>query len=111
MKKFCLACDLVDNPELINRYIDHHRNVWDEIKDAIKHAGILEMEIYQVRNRLFMIIETTDDFSFEAKEKLDSANVYVSRWETLMNEYQQPISGAPEGVKWVLMDRIFQLTE
>jgi len=35
------------------------------------------MEIYGISNRLFMIIETTDDFSFEKKAKMDADNSSV----------------------------------
>ena len=32
------------------------------------------MQIYNLIDRLFMIIETEDDFSFEKKKKMDSQN-------------------------------------
>jgi L-rhamnose mutarotase len=54
-----------------------------------------------------MTIETKDDFSFEAKASADLANPTVQKWEQLMWKYQQQIPHAPEGVKWVLMEKIF----
>lgn len=32
-----------------------------------------------------MIMETTDDFSFEKKKQADKANEKVAAWETLMS--------------------------
>ena len=56
MKRYCLAFDLKDDENSINAYDDYHTKVWPEIKDSLKEAGILDMEIYRTGNRLFMII-------------------------------------------------------
>jgi len=109
MNKFCLALDLKDDPDLIEQYKKHHELVWPEILESIRESGILKMEIYQVSNRLFMIIETNDNFSFEKKTNMDSSNEKVKEWEALMDTYQQRIPFAKPGSKWVLMDKIFEL--
>ena len=111
MKRYCLAVDLVDNPSLIAEYEDWHKshNIWPEIGKSIIDSGITNMEIYRTGNRLFMIMETTDDFSFERKASRDAANGKVQDWEQLMWKFQQPLPWAKEGEKWVLMDKIFQL--
>lgn len=67
------------------------------------------MEIYCIANRLCMIMETTNDFSFEKKNALDAANEKVAQWEELMWHFQQPLPGAAPGEKWVLMEKIFDL--
>jgi L-rhamnose mutarotase len=67
MKKYCLALDLKDDPELIAEYEAHHKKARPEIKESITSAGITNMEIYRTGNRMFMIMETTDDFDFAAK--------------------------------------------
>ena len=108
MKRFCLALDLKDDDELIRQYEEHHKKVWPEIIEAIKDAGITAMEIYRTGTRLFMIMETTDDFSFEEKDRADKANEKVSAWETLMSTYQQTLPRAKPGEKWLLMKNIFQ---
>ena len=109
MKKFCLALDLKDDAQLINEYEAYHKNVWPEIVESITSAGITNMEIYRASNRLFMIMETTDTFSFDAKSKADAANTKVQEWEALMWKYQQALPVAKEGEKWLLMDKIFDL--
>ena len=110
MKRYCLALDLKDDPELIAEYEAHHRNVWAENIAGIKASGITDMQLFRTGNRLFMIMETRDDFSFEAKARLDAANEKLQEWETLMSKYQQPLPWAKPGEKWVLMDRIFKLS-
>jgi L-rhamnose mutarotase len=109
MKRFCLALDLKDDAALINEYEEYHRKVWPEILKSIKDAGIQEMEIYRINNRLFMIMETNDDFTFEEKAKMDEANEKVQQWEELMWKYQQAMPGSVPGEKWRLMERIFLL--
>lgn len=109
MKKYCLALDLKPDPGLIAEYEAYHRAVWPEIRASILDAGIRNLEIYRVENRLFMSLEAADDFSFEHKAALDAANPKVQEWETLMWNYQQAIPGARPGEKWRLMERIFSL--
>lgn len=109
MNRYVLALDLVNNKECIEAYEYYHQNVWPEIKDSILASGILEMEIYRIENRLFMIIEVNKEFSFEKKALMDGNNIKVQEWEQLMSTYQVVIPGAAAGEKWVLMKKIFEL--
>jgi L-rhamnose mutarotase len=109
MKRYCLALDLKEDENMIKAYDDYHRNVWPEIKDSLKEAGILDMEIYRTGNRLFMILKVTSEFSFEKKAALDGANPKVLEWETLMSEFQKPLTWSKPGEKWLLMERVFKL--
>jgi len=108
-KRYCLALDLKDDTALTAEYEKHHRNVWPEILNRIKEAGIEQMEIYRIGNRLFMIMETKDDFSFEKKAAMDVTNEKVQQWEQLMWKYQQALPTAKPGEKWVMMKKIFSL--
>ena len=69
------------------------------------------MEIWLTGNRLFMIMETTPEFSFEQKSAADAADPKVQEWERLMWNYQQAIPTARPGEKWVLMEKIFDLQD
>ncbi|MEO6133655.1 MAG: L-rhamnose mutarotase [Ginsengibacter sp.] len=109
MKKYCLALDLKDDDALIAEYEKMHRAVWPEIIASIKNADVDNLEIYRTGNRLFLILEVTDDFSFEKKAAMDAANEKVQEWETLMWNYQQALPKSKPGEKWVLMDKIFTL--
>ena len=111
MKRYCLALDLVEDAALIAEYQRWHKadNEWPEIRASITGSGILKMEIYRTGNRLFMIIETDDSFSFEQKAALDAANPKVVEWERLMWRFQQALPWAGEGEKWVLMENIYTL--
>jgi L-rhamnose mutarotase len=109
VKRFCLALDLKNDPALMLQYEEHHKKVWPEILESIRNSGIESMEIYRYSNRLFMIMETNENFSFEKKGEADNRNEKVQAWEALMWKYQQALPGVPEGTKWVLMNKIFDL--
>jgi len=109
MIRYAFTLDLVDNPVLINEYEGYHKNIWPEIKKSILDSGIYNMEIYRFGNRLFMIMDVNDSFSFEQKDAMDLENETVQVWEGLMWKYQQAVPGAKPGEKWVLMNKIFQL--
>ncbi|MBL7783246.1 MAG: L-rhamnose mutarotase [Saprospiraceae bacterium] len=109
MHRYCLALDLQPDPALIAEYEAMHRAVWPEILDSIRASGILSLEIYRIENRLFMILEANEDFSFDKKAAMDAANARVQDWETLMWRYQKALPTAKPGEKWMLMQRIFSL--
>jgi L-rhamnose mutarotase len=109
MQRYCLALDLRDDPALIAEYEMHHQHVWPEIIRSIKDAGIGALDIYRTGNRLFMIMEVEENFSFETKASADASNPKVQEWEALMWTFQQPLPGAKKGEKWILMNRIFEL--
>ena len=109
--RYCLALDLQPDETLIAEYQKWHREVWPGIKQSILQSGITEMEIYRLENRLFMIMETNETFSFDKKAAADAANPTVQRWEELMWKYQLAIPGGKPGEKWRLMEKIFQLTK
>jgi len=111
MTRYCFALDLKNDPAKIKEYKQFHKKIWPEITKSIKDAGIEVMEIYLAGNRLFMIMEVNENFSFESKAKMDAQNPKVQEWEKLMWEYQEAIPMAKPGEKWKLMDRIFSLAD
>ncbi len=109
LKRYCLALDLKPDAALIAEYEAYHRKVWPEILQSIKEAGIVNLEIYRIENRLFMILEANENFSFEKKKQIDDNNPKVQEWEALMWKYQQALPMIPPGEKWILMNKIFEL--
>ena len=109
MKRYCFALDLKDDPAVIEEYKKIHQNIWPEIRERIKSDGITGMNIYLTGNRLFMIMEVNDDFSFEKKSNSDAGNPKVQEWENFMWTFQQSLPWAKPGEKWVMMEQIFEL--
>ncbi|MCM4153781.1 L-rhamnose mutarotase [Arenibacter sp. N53] len=109
MKRYCLALDLKDDPELIKAYDDYHKEVWPEILQSLRESGIKDMEIYRLRNRMFMIIDADDSFSFEKKAKIDAKYPENEKWEEIMWKFQQALPFAKPGEKWMEMEKVFKL--
>jgi L-rhamnose mutarotase len=109
MKTLCFALDLRDDPGLIEEYKRYHQlgNIWPDVLQSICVRGILREEIYLVGNRLFMIVQTTDDFC--AENGTDAGNAAMQQWEELMWKYQKPLPFAKPGQKWVPMAKIFEV--
>ena len=110
-RRFCFGLDLVDNPQLIEEYKEWHAagNVWPEVLQSLRDAGVEDMEIYLTGNRLYMVMEVTEDFSVERKAKMDAENPKVQEWEELMWKFQQALPWAQPGDKWTPMERVFVL--
>ena len=109
--RHCFACDLKDNPKLIEHYKAYHApgNAWPEITKSIKDAGIVDMQIYLTGNRMFMIMEVDETFDPAKKAKMDAENQKVQEWERLMWDFQQALPWAKNGEKWLPLEKIFQL--
>ena len=107
MRRYCLALDLKHDADMIAEYEDHHRKISPEILASIKESGVERMQLFRTGNRMFMIMEVRDDFSFSEKDRMDKANPVVQRWEDLMWKYQQALPFAKPEEKWVLMEKIF----
>lgn len=108
-RRFCLTLDLKNDPALIAEYRRYHEKIWPEITASIRDSGIEDMQIYLRGTRMFMIMDVNEEFSFEAKARADSANPKVQQWEALMWKFQQALSDAAPGEKWLPMELIFQL--
>lgn len=111
VKRYCQTLELKNDTELIEEYKFWHtpENRWPEIPEGIREVGILEMELYILGNRLFMIVETPLDFDWDkAFDKLAKLN-RQAEWENFMAKFQLTKPGATSSEKWIQMERIFSL--
>ena len=111
VKRFCQTLDLKDDSRLIAEYRKRHSEgeAWSEIIDGIREVGILEMEIYIVGTRLFMIVETPVDFDWDEAMARLATLPRQQEWEDYMSEFQAAAAGASSDEKWVMMERMFHL--
>ena len=111
VKRYCQTLDLKDDPELIARYVEAHDRFhsWPEIREGIKSVGILEMEIYILGNRLFMIVETPLDFDWDSAMTRLATLPRQQEWEDYVAMFQACRTGASSNDKWQMMERMFFL--
>ncbi|MBW8882360.1 MAG: L-rhamnose mutarotase [Asticcacaulis sp.] len=111
--KLYYALDLKDDPVLIERYKAWHAPgaVPEAVNASIRNAGIEALEIFLVGNRMVMVLTPGPGFDPVAKAAADAASSDVQAWEALMWQFQQTLPFAPEGEKWLPMERIYALSE
>lgn len=107
MKRYCLCLTLVDDEELIKKYVIAHKNVWPEIIEGQRAVGILDMQIYRHGRSLFMIMDTIDDFDFERDMARLATLPRQAEWEAYVAQFQGCSADARSDEKWQLMERIF----
>jgi len=110
-KRFCQFLKL--NPETLDQYKYWHnsRNIWKEIPEGMRKAGILDMDIYIVADNAFMILETPLDFDWDSAFGKLATYERQSEWEEFVSQFQIVGEGQRSEEKWKLMERIFSLTE
>ena len=111
MKRYCQTLDLKEDEQLIKEYCYWHspEHIWPEIPEGIRAVGILNMEIYRLGTRLFMIVETPDDFDWDAAFARLATMDKQAEWEDFVAKYQKAVTGSSSSEKWQLMECMFKL--
>lgn len=107
MKRYCLCLTLVDDEELIKKYVIAHKNVWPEVIEGQRAVGILDMQIYRHSRNLFMIMDTVDVFDFDRDMARLATLPRQAEWEAYVAQFQGCSADARSDEKWQLMERIF----
>jgi len=107
MKRYCQTLTLVDNPEMIEKYVEAHKHVWPEVVQGQREVGIVDMQIYRRDRNLFMIMDTVDDFNFERDMARLATLPRQAEWEAYVSKFQGCKADARSDEKWQLMERIF----
>ena len=112
MKHYALTLNLKDDPEIIERYKEHHRHPWPEPLQGLKEVGIEGMQIYLLGRRMFMHMTTTDDFD-PARDfaRYVEQNPRAAEWDELMRTFQERVPEAGEGEWWAFMECVFDLRD
>ncbi len=112
-KRYCKTLILEDDPGLIEEYKKAHApgGVWPEITQGMIDVGILDMEIYIIGPRLFMIMDTVPGFNHDQAMAELAAKPRQSEWEEAMSRFQKSSPDASAEKKWQLVERIYKLGE
>ena len=107
MKRYCQSLELVNDEEMIQKYVDAHAHVWPEVMAGQREVGILDMQIYRYLNKVFMICDTVDDFDWERDMVRLASLPKQAEWEAFVAKAQGADPSLPSHRKWRLMERIF----
>src|SRR6266508_5857191 len=87
----------------VDEYVRAHRDVWPEMLEALKTAGIRNYTIFRAGNQMFGYFETDD---LEQAEAYLAAQEVSARWQNAMSdllEERVPDQGPPP------LEEIFRL--
>jgi L-rhamnose mutarotase len=103
--------ELLNDAALIEAYKKVHAKgaAWPEITQGMKEVGIIDMEIYLIETRLFMIMDTILNFDHDKAMNELAAKPRQSEWEAYMAEFQDSSAEATANQKWQLMERIYEM--
>lgn len=107
MKRYCQTLTLVDDEQMIEKYVEAHSNVWPEIIAGQREVGIMDMQIYRHGRNLFMIMDTVDGFDFGRDMDRLATLPRQAEWEAYVSQFQGCAADASSADKWQLMNRIF----
>jgi len=110
-KRFCKTLELRNDAVLIAAYKKAHSKgqAWPEITQGMREVGILDMEIYLIGTRLFMIMDTVPDFNHDSAMTELAKKPRQSEWEAHMAQFQNTSAEATADEKWQLMERIYKM--
>jgi L-rhamnose mutarotase len=110
LKRHVLTLDLREGPDVVEAYRAHHDAIWPEVRASLVAIGIRALEIYLFGRRLVMVLETDDGFEMAARfAEHVASDPRCAEWEELMKTFQQAPPGAPPGVLWTPMERVYRL--
>lgn len=112
-KRYCKTMELRNDPSLIEAYKKAHSKgqAWPEITAGMKEVGIMDMEIYLLGTRLFMIMDTVENFNHDTAMAELALKPRQSEWEAFMSRFQNSSSEATADQKWQQMERIYKMDE
>jgi L-rhamnose mutarotase len=99
-KSIAWVVDLIDDPEIIAKYEEYHRNAWPEVRAKQKALGIERMEIFRSGNRLFMHMRVPDDFSPERDSRNYVGAARNKEWNDIMSSFMQKVPAAADDALW-----------
>ena len=105
-KMIVLQVELSDDPTVIKEYIDYHDNIWPEIVTDLKDRPIGRMRIYNLGNRLVMLLEVGQDFDLKEGIHIQPPNNKVSEWGALMGSLLKKLDSG-EYDEWTEMNKVW----
>ena len=110
-KRFCKTMELRNDLQLIEEYKKVHApgSAWPEISQGMKEVGIIDMEIYLLGTRLFMIMETIPEFDHDKAMAELAKKPRQAEWEAFVSKFQKTSGNATADEKWQLVERIYKL--
>lgn len=109
-KYFGLTLCLQDDPAKIAAYKEAHQRVWPEVTARLREVGVHEMRIFLRERRMFMYIETADNFEPARDMVRVNEDPKSNEWNVWMAELQERAPEATENEWWAEMEQVFDMS-
>ena len=93
-------------PGSMDEYVRRHKEIWPEMLDVLKSAGIKNYTIWNVGNELFGYYECEKGASFAAEVQAKS-NI-VAKWDLYMSDILEMEEDPVTGVQPLLI-KVFEM--
>ena len=103
MERVCFLLRV--DPERLDEYKERHRNVWPEMRDALREAGWGNYSLFLRDDGLLVGYLETDDFA-RARAAMEATDVNA-RWQAEMAEFFELPSGERPDTGLVRLEEIF----
>lgn len=110
MKTYGLTLCLRDDPQAIAEYKWQHQAVWPGVTARLRECGVHEMRIYLRGTRMFMYIETDDDFEPARDFARINDDPESREWNALMAKLQERAPEASPDEWWAPLELVFDLS-
>ena len=94
MEKYAWKAKIKDGT--LEEYVRRHNGIWDEMKELLAEAGIVNYTIWNVGNELFGYYECKNGIEYAARVQAESP--VVDKWNEYMKDVMvmelDPVTGA-----------------
>ena len=104
MEKYAWKGKIVDGS--LDEYIRRHDAIWDEMKEVLSQAGIVNYTIWNVGNELFGYYECK--FGREYAARVQAESPVVDKWNEYMTDVMTMVFDEKTGAQ-ALMEEVFYL--
>jgi L-rhamnose mutarotase len=109
LKTYGLTLCLQNDPAKIESYKAQHQAVWPGVCARLREVGVHEMKIFLRDRRMFMFIETSDEFEPRRDFARVNEDPISQEWNTLMGTLQERAPEASPDEWWAPMELVFSL--
>ena len=109
MRAFAMTLNLKNDADSIERYKQYHRNVWPEVTSGLRSIGIEKMKIFLLGARMFMYLETDDEFDLARDFAGYQNSEKAAEWDMMMRDFQERSPEAGIDDWWAGMEEVFDL--
>ena len=107
-EEFVFGIRLVEEPDMVEKYLNFHRNIWPEVEKGFQIAGYNNIRLYHSDNYVTMIVKVPRGSDLGKMGQISNdSHPSVNEWNKLMATFQLGLSGSKDQ-SWAQMEKIYE---